>query len=55
MQETDKNILLQLLEKEMRSLKAEYRKLLTVAGKYEQLKDIRIKLRSVEDKMNALR
>ena len=55
MQETDKGVLLQLLKKEIRSLKAEYRKLLTGVGKFDELKNIRLNLRTIEDKINSLR
>lgn len=55
MQEENKMVAIQLLEKQIVDLNAEYARLLKESGKFNELKDIKIKLHAAEDQLNSLR
>lgn len=55
MREENKIAAIQLLEKQIIGLRAEYARLLKESGKFNELKGIKIKLRAAENQLNPLR
>ena len=55
MDKDDREKTLEYLANEHKQLKYEYNSLLLLASKFDELKEIRIKLRKIEDEINILK